>query len=89
MELSFVYHPVCMIYSAIVAQKILGETRLMQTLHLELETKLRLVQTALRVAVLPAEFSECLVAGKCILLTWLPALTVTIAFVLNSLSTSY
>lgn len=56
----------------------------MQTLHLELETKLCLVQTSPRVAVLPAELSECLVTAKCILLTRLSTSTVTIAFVLNS-----
>lgn len=44
--------------------KILGETCLTQTWHLELEARLCLAQTLLRIAVLPGEFSECLVAGK-------------------------
>lgn len=65
----FIYNPVCMIYSSIATQKILGETCLTQTLHLDLETKLCLAQTFLRVAVLPGKFSKCFVAAKCILLT--------------------
>lgn len=69
MESLFLYNPVCMIYSSIATQKILGEACLTQTLHLVLETKLCLAQTFLRVAVLSGEFSECLVTAKCILLT--------------------
>lgn len=87
--LNTVYYPVCMIHSSTVTQKILGETCLTQTLDLDLETKLCLAQTFLGVAVLPGEFSECLVTVKYILLTWLSTLIAAIAFVPNSPSTRY